>query len=40
MLDETEGGVWVCLGGVFSRLDADWTLRLRINAWLRVQMVR
>lgn len=42
VLEETDGGVWVCLGGVFSGLPADWTahLPLRIKVWLRVQVVR
>ncbi len=34
VLEETDGGVWACLGGVSSRLVADWMpyLPLRSNA--------
>lgn len=32
VLEEVVGGVWLCLGGVFSVLDADWTLSLRNKA--------
>lgn len=42
VLEETDGGVWVSLGGAKSGLDADWTpcLPLRTRAWLRVQVLR